>query len=70
MREAQNRKRALAVRLIEAKSRKPFGEVIERRRAAGESFRQIGAAYGVSRMTIWRHWKEHQEREGREAVAA
>jgi hypothetical protein len=61
MNEPRAPRRSLAVRLIEARSRKPFGEIIGKKRAEGKSWRQIGAEYGVSWMTVWRHWKDWEE---------
>lgn len=59
-------RRSLVVRLIEAKARRPFAETIRQRRKEGKTYRQIGAEFGVSWMTVWRHY--HQEEKSRERL--
>jgi DNA invertase Pin-like site-specific DNA recombinase len=56
--------KSMAVRLIEARTQKPFADEIRRRRQAGMSFRQIGAEFGISGQTIWRNWRDQAEAGG------
>lgn len=53
-------RRSLAVRLIEARTQRPFGETIQARRKEGQTWRQIGREFGLSWMTIWRHYQQHE----------
>lgn len=63
------RPKALAVRVIEAKTRRPFVETIAQLRSEGKSFREIGRKYDMAHATIWRHWKRAEERHAGEPVA-
>lgn len=58
--------RSLAVRLIEATTRQPFADSIRARREKGMSYREIGAEFGLSWMTIWRHYREHDDTQSHE----